>query len=500
MKKLDITKLARKNILELKPYVAARQENSSGTLLDANENPYGMVNRYPDPYAKDLREAIASYLGVEAEQIFSGNGSDEIIDLLIRIFCEPGKDEIVILPPTFGMYETYAAMNNVGVRAIPLSGNFQLRLEETIEESKGAKIIFLCSPNNPTANCLDNDSILTLLKEFEGLVVVDEAYIEFSERASMLSLVEKYENLLVLRTLSKSWGAAGLRIGYAIASSPVLALLRKVKPPYNIGALNQKEAVEILKNERAMIYTRSLILNERERMEKSLAKLGLRVFPSQANFILFQVPQASRISRRLAEQGVILRDKSSEIENALRVSVGKQDENDGFLRGLSACLKKVAFIDRDGILIFEPQDDFQVDSLEKYQILPGAMSAMQKLKKAGYELIMVSNQNGIGSESFPEEDFLLVQNKLISDLAEQGIKFGEIFICPHFLSDGCKCRKPLTGLVDDYLANTPINYAESIMVGDRDTDLKFAENIRVRGYKGLTNTDCLNRIVNQLLP
>jgi len=294
-----------------------------------------------------------------------------------------------------------------------------------------------------------------------------------------------------LRTLSKAWGAAGIRLGYVIADEFVINVLAKVKYPYNVNTLTQNEALKILSNPNDMKKQVETILNERERVEKRLKEFGLKVFPSEANFLLFEVGDASNVKKKLETLGVIIRDRTGDFKNALRVSIGTKDKNDKFLDSLAKCLIKVAFLDRDGALIFEPQDDFQVDSLEKYKILDGVISGLQELKKRGYKLVMITNQNGIGSDSFPEEDFLLVQNQFLDDMKKNGAEFYKVFVCPHFPEANCECRKPKTGMVDDFLANTAINLGESFVMGDRDTDIQFAENIGVRGFKMRTNSEFL---------
>lgn len=476
--------LVRKNVQSLKPYVCARhnKEALGGILLDANENPYGNedYNRYPDPYATEVRELYSKLTGVPIENMFVGNGSDEAIDILFRVFCEPGKDEVIILDPTYGMYKVSADINDVACKSVLLTDDFQIDVEKTLAATtSNTKMIFVCSPNNPTSNLLREEDVLALCEGFEGIVVLDEAYIEFADAESVAL---KAENLVVLRTLSKAWGAAGIRVGFAIADEWIIEAMNKVKPPYNVNQLSQDAAKEILSEEMQV----ELILEERERVVARLEEFGLKVFPSDANLLLFKIPRASEVQKAIQENGVVIRDRSRMpmLEDCLRVSIGTPEQNDRFLEELEKVLKKVAFIDRDGVILFEPQDDFQVDSLEKYRILPGAAEGLKKLKEAGYMLIMVSNQDGRGTKSFPEEDFLLVQNKMLEDLE---VEFDEIFICPHFAEDNCDCRKPKTGMVDEFLKNTPINYSESYVVGDRESDMQLARNIGVRGIKAETN-------------
>lgn len=456
--------------------------------MNANENPRGRYNRYPDPRATEVREALARYVGVSAEQILVTNGSDEAIDLLIRCFCEPGLDEIIIFEPGYGMYRVWAEVNNVGVRAVALDEDFQIDVDAALSAASGAKIIFVCSPNNPTGNCMREEDILRLCREFDGLVVVDEAYIEFAERKSLVAMLDDFENLVVLRTLSKAWGAAGIRLGYLVADREIVAVMGGVKAPYNVSQADQEAALEVL----AGGLDIAEIIKERERVFARIVELGFRAYKSEANSILFEGPES--VQKKLEAGGVIIRYLSGR----LRVTVGTREENEMFLRELEGCLEKVAFIDRDGVVLFEPQDDFQVDSLEKYRILPGVIEGLRILKESGFKLVMVSNQNGIGSESFPEEKFLLVQNRMIEDLRDGGVEFDEIFVCPHFASEGCNCRKPKTGMVDKFLRDCALDLSLSLMIGDRETDMEFARNIGVRGYRAELNSDSLLKFAKKI--
>lgn len=507
--KLDLKKLVRPNIRNLAPYVCARHNSASKVgedgpiLLDANENPNPPWNRYPDPLAMEVKNLLAKYLEVKSENICVGNGSDELIDLTLRIFCRPGIDNVVSLDPTYGVYKVFADINDVEYRSAMLTGELQIDVEKTLAlVDENTKLFFICSPNNPTSNLMRDTDIVELCKRFSGIVVVDEAYIEFAEKQSLVKLVGYYSNLVILRTLSKAWGKAAIRVGYAVGDSEVMEIFNNVKPPYNVSGPSQKIAVEVLRNPEKMRKQVEEILKEKARVVIEIEKMGLRVFPSDANFIIFRVPNASTIQKQIEEDGIVVRDRSkcARIEGCLRPAIGSRGENNAFLKSLKGCLRKVAFIDRDGVILDEPQTDFQIDCLAKYRILPGVIGALKKLKKAGYMLVMVSNQNGIGTASFPEKDFLIPQNKLIADLKTEGVEFDEIFICPHMPEDGCECRKPKTGMVKEFLEKTAINYGKSFMVGDRETDLQFAKNIGVKGMRGKTNENSLSIFVNQLLP
>lgn len=514
--KVELNKLLRPNIRNLDPYVCARQNSASFSgakcpiLLDANENPNPPFNRYPDPLARDLKKALAKYLVMESENICVGNGSDELIDLTIRIFCEPGVENIVSIDPTYGVYKVCADINNVEYRKVALTEKLQIDVEAMLEKvDENTKLIFICSPNNPTANVMRDSDILDICARFEGIVVVDEAYIEFADKKSLVTKIKKYPNLIVLRTLSKAFGKATIRVGYAVAERTVIEVFNKVKPSYNVSGTSQAIAIKALQNIEKMKKQVEEILTERRRIIEEIEKMGIAVMDSDANFILVKVANASDIQKKIEADGIIVRDRSecARIEGCLRISIGKRRENDEFLRSLKRCLsnntslkKAVAFVDRDGVILDEPQTDFQVDSLEKYRILPGVIEALAKLKGAGYLLVMVSNQNGIGTENFPEENFLIPQNKLIEELDAAGVAFDQIFVCPHLPEDQCECRKPKIGLVKDFLTQTPINYESSFMIGDRETDLEFAKNIGVKGIKIETNSSGLANFVNQLIP
>ncbi len=331
-----LEKLVRQNILDLKPYSSARDEFSGrdGVFLDANENPFGDLNRYPDPQQKALKNKLSEIKSIPAEQIFIGNGSDEIIDLLFRIFCNPGKDKALTFSPTYGMYEVSAAINDVELIKTPLNGDFQIDFEsaESSINQQNLKIIFICSPNNPTGNSILN--LEQILETFEGIVVVDEAYIDFSENESYLSKIAQYPNLIVLQTLSKAWGLAAARVGAAFASTDIIALLNKVKPPYNISQLNQQAALKALGNREVFEKQKTLILAQKEILKTQLLNLPavLKIYPSDTNFLLVEVVDADKIYEELVNKQVITRNRNKEVANCLRITVGSPEENQQLLR------------------------------------------------------------------------------------------------------------------------------------------------------------------------
>lgn len=336
----------RPHVKRLAPYTAARHLYREGLFLDANENPYGTLapefgadlHRYPDPYSGELRCALAEWLGVEPERIWIGNGSDEGLDLLIRTFVEPAE-EVVVVTPTYGMYRITAEAHGAGVREVPLDGTFDLDLTATLDAARGAKAVFLCSPNNPTGNLLSADRLTRLAEGFDGLVVVDEAYVEFADGPSLVSATPTHRNLVVLRTFSKAWGLAGARVGYLVADAGVVEYLDRVNLPYPLSAPAQGAARATLRRSSQMQVTRMRIVAERERLARRLADLGYEVFPSQANFVLVRIPGARRVYRRLAEEfGLVVRDRSDvpRLEDCLRVSVGRPEDTDRLCAALEA--------------------------------------------------------------------------------------------------------------------------------------------------------------------
>ncbi|MCX2473619.1 histidinol-phosphate transaminase [Pedobacter sp. MC2016-05] len=340
---MDINELVRENIKNLKPYSTARDEfkGQASVFLDANENSYGSplpanYNRYPDPLQFDLKDAISKIKGVPIENTFLGNGSDEAIDLLFRAFCNPGKDNVIVLPPTYGMYEVSANINDVEIRKVSLLPNFQLDMEKIAETiDKNTKLIFICSPNNPTGNSINREDIETILANFKGIVVVDEAYINYARQKTFIQELTEYANLVVLQTFSKAWGLAALRLGMAFSSRKVIDVLNKIKPPYNINQATQDLAFEALKNIAQVNDWIKESVAERDRLSTDLNTLDIvkKVYPSDANFILVEVTDATQIYDSLVDEGIIVRDRSKVTlcEGCLRITVGTREENDKLL-------------------------------------------------------------------------------------------------------------------------------------------------------------------------
>jgi histidinol-phosphate aminotransferase len=345
---MDINKLVRKHLLAVKPYSSARDEYKGEVkvALDANENPYGdtvnrgKFNRYPDPYQHEVKASLSKIKNIAPEHIFLGNGSDEPIDLLIRAFCEPNKDSILQLPPTYGMYQVSADINAIEVINVNLTGTFDIDAVKVLEAiTENTKIVFFCSPNNPTGNVVNKNAIISVLQAFEGLVVVDEAYIDYTDSPSFISELGNYDNLIVLQTLSKAWGLANLRLGIAYASLEIIALLNKIKPPYNINGLTQEFALKALENEQLKNDMVTDVLKERERLSAEIAKISFieKVYPSDANFILVKTPNGPSIYKQLADKQIIVRDRSKVVllDNCLRITVGTTEENNILLATLA---------------------------------------------------------------------------------------------------------------------------------------------------------------------
>lgn len=350
-KQIDLKSLVRQNILNLKPYRSARDDFDSGILLDANENSFGApfeddleLNRYPMPYQEELRTKIAEFREVSPENIFVGVGSDEAIDLLFRIFCEPGKDRVLITPPTYGMYKVSATINNVDVDEVLLSKDFLLRVDDTLASvTENTKLIFLCSPNNPTGNSLNPGDILTVADRFEGIVVIDEAYIDFSNQDSLAKEVLDRNNVVVLQTMSKAFGLAGIRLGIALANPEIIDFMMKVKAPYNVNKLTSKAALKGFSYINAMKEKVEQIKSEREKVINRLKKIPEieKVFPTDANFLVFRLDDALNIYKKMAAQGVVIRYRGNEphCENCLRLTIGTPQENERFFQVLEKVLE-----------------------------------------------------------------------------------------------------------------------------------------------------------------
>lgn len=350
---MNIEQLIRPNIARLEPYHCAREKSRDGVLLDANENPYGQsysgvkLNRYPDPYQRELRLQLATYLGVGIENVVAGAGSDEVLDWIFKVFCQPGQDWVAIVEPTYGMYRVTADIYGIPIFEFLLKEDtFAFDGERFLKTApEQVKVVFLCSPNNPTGHLLDRNEILRLCREAPMVVVVDEAYIEFSSGRSLAEEVNRHANLIVLRTFSKAFARAALRLGYAVASPPAISCFLKVKAPYNVNALTLEKGSQALQRPHRWHRQARTIAKERERVRKRLGGIqGVeKVFPSEANFLLFRCPQASVVCQKLWEKGIVVRDRSSSalLKNCIRVSIGTPQENALFLAALEEVLTRI---------------------------------------------------------------------------------------------------------------------------------------------------------------
>lgn len=341
-KTFDVNAWVRPNIRAMQPYSSARDEfhGTASVFLDANENPYNApYNRYPDPMQWRLKEKVAEIKGVPKECILLGNGSDEPIDLILRAFCEPGKECMLTVDPTYGMYQVAAEVNNVTCRKVKLTSDFQIDMPAFLSQiDDTVKAIYLCSPNNPTGNSLNRKDINQILDTFKGIVVVDEAYIDFSSLPSYTKDLSKYPNLVVFQTLSKAWGAAGIRLGMAFASPEIISVLNKIKYPYNVNQLTQEKALEILNNQETMKSQLTLILSERTRLQQELTAIPCvrKIYPTDANFILVDVGDADAVYQKLVDQGIIVRNRNKVVlcAGCLRITVGTEEENTALLNAL----------------------------------------------------------------------------------------------------------------------------------------------------------------------
>lgn len=338
---MDINKLVRKNVEAMKPYSSARDEfdGDVGLFLDANENPYSNgVNRYPDPYQKKLKEVIATQKQVSIENILLGNGSDEVLDLLFRAFCEPKKDNVIVTAPSYGMYKVLANLNDVEIKEVFYESDFSLDADKIIAASdNNTKLIILCSPNNPTGNSINSKVIEKVLNNTNCLVVVDEAYIDFSNKQSYIKSLDNYNQLIVIQTLSKYFGMAGIRLGMCFASKEITTILNRIKPPYNVNVLTQSKAIELLHN--IDLDYKNEVISERESLSKELLKLKFveKVYPSDANFLLVKTTDANWVYNELLKQQIIIRNRTNELlcNDCVRISIGTKQENEILIKALN---------------------------------------------------------------------------------------------------------------------------------------------------------------------
>lgn len=434
----DVLKLVRPNILGLEAYSTARDDcgsNQPEIFLDANENPYNNgINRYPDPHQKALKAKVAEIKGISADSLFIGNGSDEAIDLVYRVFCVPGASNAVSIAPSYGMYEVAAAMNDIEFRKVQLRPDFSMDTEAMLSAADSkTRLMFICSPNNPTGNSFPVEQIEDILERFGGVVVLDEAYIDFSVRPSLTSLVKRYPNLIVLQTLSKAWGMAGLRIGLAIADPAVIALMSKVKYPYNINVLAQKMALMKL-DEAAKDKAVAEIVGQRFRLEKELAKCPevKGIYSSDANFLLVRFENPDEVYERLLAGGVIVRNRSkvSGCEGCLRITVGTPVENDRLLRLLSSSVAEPVEVTTPGMEILGERHIRIVRNTKETKIaleldldsIGGSRHISTGLPFFDHMLDQIPNHGGVALSINAKGDLQVDEHHTIEDV---GIVFGE---------------------------------------------------------------------------
>ncbi len=347
MKTFNINNIIRPNIKVMKAYSSARDEFQEITndfvFLDANENPFETgLNRYPDPFQRNVKNELSTIKNYPANQILLGNGSDEVLDLIFRAFCEPNQDNVIAISPSYGMYSVLANLNAIEYRKSLLNENdFQPNIEDIFSKvDVNTKMIFLCSPNNPTGEIIKREYILEIVKRFNGLVIIDEAYIDFSTEPSWIEEIKNYPNIIVIQTLSKAFGLAGIRLGILYASQEIIAVLNKIKPPYNINQLTQQKALEILKDYDKIKLTTQIIIDQKQLLEKALKEIIFieKIYPSDANFILIKVDDATKRYNELIEKGIVIRNRTNDdlCKNCLRITVGTEEENEKLLEKLKS--------------------------------------------------------------------------------------------------------------------------------------------------------------------
>ena len=509
--------LALPRIQVMQPYQPPLDGRSvfDGLLLDFNERtipPPTAVLRsieqflsgarpqlYPEYF--DLEDKIARYTGVTSEQVMITNGTDQAIDVIFRTFSD--KDSAVIIPePTFAMYAQYARVN--GSRIVsPLYDKATLAfpVQEILASiTDEVKLVAFCNPNSPVGILASLEDIeLIAKKALDTIVYVDEAYFEFSG-CSAVELIAKYPNVIVSRTFSKAFGLAGLRIGYVIANPEYITEMLKVRGPYDVNQLAYFTASAAMTDiADVQSYVQEVMDKAKPLVEKFFSQNNIPFYPSSGNFILFKPDNPENVADVLRQNGIAVRPQDKpNIESTLRLTIGTSSQMGTFIGVykkviLQKAKQKYAFLDRDGTLIYEPQDTYQVDSLDKLRILDGAFEGLQQLKYEGYKLVLVSNQDGLGTASFPKADFEGPQQAMLKQFADAGITFEQILICPHMPEDNCNCRKPKTGLLDDINVDTK----QSFVCGDRNSDKGLAANLGLRFVPMTTNGNFSSAITKE---
>lgn len=499
--------LALQRIQAMKPYQPPINGRAvyDGLLLDFNERTAGPDGRlYPEYF--DLNESVAKYADVESGQVMVTNGTDQAIDIVIRSFSDRG-DTVIIPEPSFAMYGQYARVNgNRIVTPFYKKDNLAFPLNEVIEMiDASTKLIVISNPNNPTGTLASPEDITKIARKAkQAIVYVDEAYYEFSG-VTAVGLIDAYPNIIVSRTFSKAFGLAGLRIGYVIARRQYITEMLKVRGPYDVNQTACRAANTALKNTKAMKrYAREIMEEAKPLVEQFFIAQNIPYYPSAGNFILFKPQNPRAVAETLRKNGIALRSQDRpKIEGTLRVTIGTENQMKKFTDTYKKVIserapQKYAVLDRDGTLVDEPQDTFQIDRLNKLRILDGAIEGLQRLQKLGYSLVMVTNQNGTGTPSFPQADFDKPHNVMLNIFQENGITFDEVFVCPHMPAVGCDCRKPKTGLLDAWLKTTWLDKKQSFVCGDRTTDGELASNLGVKFVPMTTNGNFLEAINKEI--
>lgn len=507
--------IALQRIQEMKSYnpPLSGRRKFDGILLDFNERtlpPSSEVQKalqsllksnklqlYPE-YG-DLERKLAQYVGVNANQIMITNGSDQGIDLIFRTFTE-ASDTVIIPTPSFAMfYQSAQITGNKILSPLYKKDDLPFPLEELLGLiNESVKLIVICNPNNPTGTLVSvNDIKKIAQKASNAIILVDEAYFEFSG-VTAVSLIKKYPNIIVTRTLSKAFGLPSLRAGYIVASKNYINELLKVRGPYDVNMVAYIASLAALDDLKGIQnYVNEVMTQAKPMVEEFFTQNNITFYPSSGNFLLFR-PNQKQVEKILKENGILVRpQEKTNIEKTLRLTIGTVDQMRQFIKVYQNVIlnkSKYAFLDRDGTLIFEPQDTFQIDSIEKLKILKGVIKGLEELRRLGYELVMITNQDGLGTSSFPQDNFEVPQRRMLIILKENGIRFKKIFICPHLPSQNCDCRKPKIGLIEKFLRENLIDKDKSFVCGDRATDQLFAKNIGIKFISMQTNGDFYNAL------
>jgi len=496
--------LALPKIQAMKPYNPPLDGRSGydGLLLDFNERTRppepGVMSAlekfvrdqkqqlYPEYF--DLSKMIAKYAGVKADQIMVTNGADQAIDIIFRTFTDNG-DKAIIPAPSFAMFGQSARLAGAKiVSPLYVKADLAFPLQEVLGAiDKQTRLIVICNPNNPTGTLVPLEAIEQIARKAKNAVVyIDEAYFEFS-KCSAVSLIDKYPNIVITRTFSKAFGLASLRIGYVIARPEYINEMLKVRGPYDVNQAAYYAASAALVSQAGMEEYADGVMNQAKPLvERFFTKNKIVFYPSAANFILFRPDNPKQVLEVLRQNGVLVRPQDKpNIEGTLRLTIGSLKQMKDVVNIYGKVIpaeagQKYAFLDRDGTLIFEPFDDAQIDSLEKLQILGGATEGLKNLADRGYKFVLVTNQDGLGTASFPSEAFELANQAMLKTFSNAGITFDQVFVCPHFEQDGCNCRKPKTGLLDEFFRTTNIDMENSFLCGDRETDKELAKTMGLK--------------------